>query len=507
MAAYYKVDVVLNSQAVQVGLPSPQSVRVTLPNRGPQGLQGIQGEVGPVGPVGPQGEQGIQGEVGPVGPIGPIGPEGPKGDKGDTGDTGATGPQGPQGLQGEKGDKGDKGDTGDQGIQGIQGIPGEKGDKGDTGEKGDKGDKGDQGDQGPAGTATTDASDLTTGTLADARLSTNVPLKDAANTFTQNQTLDGTNNVAPNQTAASGSSIMTRDLVDARTLEQSNRSIVITNFTGSTTGTSGGSVTFWPGVLRLRANAGAGNYAATHSFWHVSTMPGGGLVTDFTRTIEYEFAAAFAFNTKATAMLAPVGSGQPALLTGHAPGIFNATIPFFQLREDQLHAVAGRFIRTSGTLSRTSNVVTVNTNGNHNLTTGDFIVVGNTNPATFSTPRAEVTVTSATQYTYAQAGADGNSTSSGDNNNIYLLTDIGTPDTIASASNSFTATTNARILKIRLANGTAEWFINGASIGTATGMVTATLGSVTGSIFGVQNTADGAVITDLLISNLRISYP
>jgi hypothetical protein len=64
--------------------------------------------------------------------------------------------------------------------------------------------------------ATTDASDLTSGTLADARLSSNVPLKDAANTFSANQTLNGTNNVAPNQTAASGSSIMTRDLGDAR---------------------------------------------------------------------------------------------------------------------------------------------------------------------------------------------------------------------------------------------------------------------------------------------------
>lgn len=61
-----------------------------------------------------------------------------------------------------------------------------------------------------------DASALTTGTLADARLSSNVPLLDAANTFSANQTLNGTNNVAPNQTAASGSSIMTRDLVDAR---------------------------------------------------------------------------------------------------------------------------------------------------------------------------------------------------------------------------------------------------------------------------------------------------
>jgi hypothetical protein len=66
--------------------------------------------------------------------------------------------------------------------------------------------------------ATTDAADLTTGTLADARLSSNVPLKDASNTFTQNQTLDGTNNVAPNQTAASGSSLITRALGDVRYL-------------------------------------------------------------------------------------------------------------------------------------------------------------------------------------------------------------------------------------------------------------------------------------------------
>lgn len=67
--------------------------------------------------------------------------------------------------------------------------------------------------------ATTDAGDMASGTLADARLSANVPLKDEANTFTQNQTLNGTNNVAPNQTAASGTSLMTRDLMDALVLE------------------------------------------------------------------------------------------------------------------------------------------------------------------------------------------------------------------------------------------------------------------------------------------------
>jgi hypothetical protein len=56
MAAYYKVDVVLNSQAVQVGLPSPQSVRVTLPLVGPQGPQG------PAGPKGDPGE--VSGSIG-----------------------------------------------------------------------------------------------------------------------------------------------------------------------------------------------------------------------------------------------------------------------------------------------------------------------------------------------------------------------------------------------------------------------------------------------------------
>jgi hypothetical protein len=53
----------------------------------------------------------------------------------------------------------------------------------------------------------------TLGTYADGASAAHVSL---ANTFTQNQTLDGTNNVAPNQTAASSSSIMTRALVDAQ---------------------------------------------------------------------------------------------------------------------------------------------------------------------------------------------------------------------------------------------------------------------------------------------------
>jgi hypothetical protein len=56
----------------------------------------------------------------------------------------------------------------------------------------------------------------TTRTLTAPDASGTLPLLETANTFTQNQTLNGTNNVAPNQTTASGASLLTRDLGDAR---------------------------------------------------------------------------------------------------------------------------------------------------------------------------------------------------------------------------------------------------------------------------------------------------
>lgn len=79
-----------------------------------------------------------------------------------------------------------------------------------------------------------DLSGLTTGTtrtLTVPDASGTLPLLETANTFSANQTLDGTNNVAPNQTAASGSSLMTRDLVDARFVTPRNR-FDVTHFFG-----------------------------------------------------------------------------------------------------------------------------------------------------------------------------------------------------------------------------------------------------------------------------------
>jgi hypothetical protein len=55
MAAYHKVEVSLNTNAVEVGIPSPQTVNVVVPTIGPAG------PTGSVGPAGPQGPQGVPG--------------------------------------------------------------------------------------------------------------------------------------------------------------------------------------------------------------------------------------------------------------------------------------------------------------------------------------------------------------------------------------------------------------------------------------------------------------
>ena len=219
MAAYYKVEVSLGTNALTVGVLEAQTVNVVLPTVGPQGEVGAAGPTGPTGSTGPANSlaigtvtTGAEGS-GAAATITGTAPSQTLSLAIPVGATGATGPANSLDIgtvsTGAPGSNAAATVTGAAPAQTLNlTIP--RGDVGATGATGAVG------PTGPAGTATTDASELTTGTLDDARLSGNVPLEDAANTFTQNQTLDGTNNVAPNQTAASGSSLMTRDLVDAR---------------------------------------------------------------------------------------------------------------------------------------------------------------------------------------------------------------------------------------------------------------------------------------------------
>jgi hypothetical protein len=125
------------------------------------------------GGIGPQGPAGVSNIPGPAGATGPAGPQG------DTGATGATGAAGPQGIQGPAGVAGATGPAGSAGAKGDTGATGATGATGPQGPQGPAGATGATGPQGPSGSnasATTSASDLTSGTLDDARSSSNVPL-------------------------------------------------------------------------------------------------------------------------------------------------------------------------------------------------------------------------------------------------------------------------------------------------------------------------------------------
>jgi Chaperone of endosialidase/Collagen triple helix repeat (20 copies) len=78
-------------QAVAEGPPGPEGPQG---DPGPQGIQGPAGAPGPVGPQGDPGATGATGPAGPQGEIGPAGPQGPQGVTGPAGATGATGPAG-----------------------------------------------------------------------------------------------------------------------------------------------------------------------------------------------------------------------------------------------------------------------------------------------------------------------------------------------------------------------------------------------------------------------------
>jgi hypothetical protein len=152
----------------------------------------VGGVIGPVGPTGPSGPSGgptgptgaASTVTGPTGATGATGIMGPTGPTGITGATGAastvTGPTGPTGLTGGLGPTGATGPTGAAST-----VTGPTGPTGPTGTTGATGSQGVTGPTGAAGTVTTSATDLTSGTLDNARLPA------AATTITSVGTLTG----------------------------------------------------------------------------------------------------------------------------------------------------------------------------------------------------------------------------------------------------------------------------------------------------------------------------
>ncbi len=109
---------------------------VTIARSGSNVTISAPGAVGPAGPAGPAGPSGPQGVPGPTGATGPQGATGAQGPIGATGSQGATGAQGPAGATGATGAQGPAGAPGPQGLPGAPGAPGATGATGPAGPEG-----------------------------------------------------------------------------------------------------------------------------------------------------------------------------------------------------------------------------------------------------------------------------------------------------------------------------------------------------------------------------------
>jgi len=121
------------------------------------------------------------------------------------------------------------------------------------------------------------ASWLNEGTLSDSRLSANVSLDNQNNNFSASQTFAGSANTAPNQTAESGSSLMTRDLVAFQQAFTMTRGLYKwSNFasTYAATNVGTGQVRDFTDVLEFNSGTTAGSiaFARSNTFnfrvWH-----------------------------------------------------------------------------------------------------------------------------------------------------------------------------------------------------------------------------------------------
>jgi hypothetical protein len=285
------------------------------------------------------------------------------------------------------------------------------------------------------------APQINSGTLSDSRLSANVPLKDTANTFTTDQTFSGTANTAPNQTAASGSSLMTRDLVDQRMIfggpYLSNLASLNWNQTlgtgGATTNNGnffavGNSSTPTAGVTSAILNTPNTGYqfiSPDNGIGAVNATAGNGGVINFT----HPFALGFFIEirngpTNALDVISRVCMGNSLVTSAVMGGVNNG--PGFGVRISKATAttydvaiyartIASTNTNISGATNATPIVIT---NTGHNLQNGDLVeitgVVGNT------AANGIYTVANRTASTFELAGSVGNGayTSSGVANKI-----------------------------------------------------------------------------------------
>jgi hypothetical protein len=373
-----------------------------------------------------------------------------------------------------------------------------------------------------AGTPTTDASLLTSGTLADARLSANVSLDNINNNFSASQTFAGSANTAPNQTAASGSSLMTRDLVDQRILfggpYVSNIATVSWNQTLGTGGATVNNGNFF--TVGNGASPTAGVTAAVLSSPNTGYQfispdngvaaalnSGNGGVVNFTQPFALGFFLEMRNSlTNALDVISRVFLGGASVTLGVAGGINNAGFGVRISRATSTTYDVAIYARTISTTNvnisgATNATPIVITNNGHNLQNGDLVeitgVVGNT------AANGIRTVANRTANTFELSGSVGNGayTSGGVANKISVPIQI----TAGRVRRMFLYSRGTGTLELHLGSitNTPAITLTGMSVYSGTQITTQNLPLTVSQ----QSVTDATANAQTAISNLMLIQP
>jgi hypothetical protein len=348
-----------------------------------------------------------------------------------------------------------------------------------------------------------------TAELLQVRLGTNlyVGLADDVSEFwtdvavNGNATLNGVDNFAPSQTASSGSSLMTRDLSDDRYGAWEN-TFEISNFTGLTAGVvSGGSTTIGSGYTTLRVASG-GSYRSMFAIYRGSLTGANSSIQSGSRSTRA--VVGNGIESRVYSAFYPVLGGVSSQWAGRGVGTTTGSgvLPYFLYYDSAWRAIKTTPVRGSASVYpvRASDVITIESNGAHNLTTNDFVSVAGVFPQSMQTWRAAVLSTpTANSFTYANVGADETGTTIlGDNMNISKIEELGT-NAVTVVANQFSGVVTRDFRVDVSADGTADFYINGSNIATGTGFWVTGGNNTARMGFGLESQTDATTVSDIYI--------
>jgi hypothetical protein len=318
-------------------------------------------------------------------------------------------------------------------------------------------------------------------------------------TATGNVTLSGVANTAPSQTASSGSSLMTRGLSDDRYGAWENTTEIV-NFTGLTAGiVSGGSTTITPAYTTMRASSG-GSYRSMFVIYRGTLTGINGSIQSGSRSTRA--VVGNEIDSRVYSAFYPVLGAVSAQWAGRGVGqtITAGVIPYFLYYDGAWRAIKATQVRGSASVFpvRSNNVITIESNGAHNLTTNDFVAVAGVFPQSMQTWRAAVLSTPTTNsFTYASVGTNETGTTIlADAMNISKIEELGT-NAVTVVSNSFSGVVTRDFRVDVSAGGTADFYINGSNIATGTGFWVAGGNNTARMGFGLETQTNATVVSDM----------